>query len=124
MKDAEEADVEKLVKAVLNVRLSESEDDPNKHISILDLPGSILIIPQATLGGRMKGKMIQYHNNVNKDKGLALYELFINLCKKYTSENEKWSKSINECKIKSGTYGIRQVYSTETNGPYLHMIEF
>jgi D-tyrosyl-tRNA(Tyr) deacylase len=113
------------VKSLLNVKLSESESDPAKLVSVLDLPGSILIIPQATLGGRAKGKMIQYHNNVNKEKGLELYQLFVELCKKYTSENENWSKTTSRaCKVESGTYGIKQVYSTETNGPYLHLIEF
>ena len=72
----------------------------------------------------MKGKMIQYHNNVNKDIGLELYEKFISLSKKYTSENENWCKSKIDLKIEHGTYGIRQVYNTETNGPYLHLIEF
>ena len=74
-------------------------------------------------GGRMKGKMIQYHYNVNKDVGLELYEKFISFIKKFANENEKWAKS-GTCKVENGTYGIRQVYSTETNGPYLHLIEF
>jgi D-Tyr-tRNAtyr deacylase len=73
-------------------------------------------------GGRVKGRMVQYHNNVNKEKGLELYEKFIELCRKLTGENDKWKQT--GCKIEHGTYGIRQVYSTETNGPYLHMIEF
>ena len=66
--------------------------------------------------------MIQYHKNINKDKGLEFYEQFTSLCKKYTSENLIWVQK--ECKVVHGTYGIRQVYSTETNGPYLHLIEF
>ena len=72
----------------------------------------------------MKGKMIQYHNNVNKEKGSELYEKFIELIKKYANENPKWANNKNDLKICHGTYGIRQVYSTITNGPYLHMIEF
>lgn len=107
---------------MLSVRLSELDDDPSKHCSILDLPGSILIVPQACLGGKMKGKMIQYHNNINKDRGLELYEKFVSLCNKYANENPKW-KAVN-FKICHGTYGIRQIYSTNTNGPYLHLIEF
>lgn len=79
-------------------------------------------MPQATLGGKMKGKMFQYHNNVSKDLGFELYNKFVDLMRKSAKQNEKWSK-IN-CKIENGTYGIRQVYSTETNGPYLHLIEF
>ena len=123
MKDATESDVDKLVKAVLGAKLSEVENDPSKHIGILELPGEILIIPQATLGGKIKGKMFQYHNNVNKDLGLELYTKFVDLCKKYASEHPVWSAKGN-LKVVNGTYGIRQVYSTETNGPYLHLIEF
>lgn len=107
---------------MLNVKLSELDTDPSKHCSILDLPGNILIVPQACLGSRMKGKLMQYHNIVNKDLGLELYQKFISLCKKYTNENAKWSQS-KELKVCHGTYGIRQVYSTVTNGPYLHLIE-
>jgi D-tyrosyl-tRNA(Tyr) deacylase len=66
--------------------------------------------------------MVQYHHNINKDKGLELFQKFIDDCKKAASESNKWKS--NNCKIEHGTYGIRQVYSTETNGPYLHMIEF
>ena len=41
--------VEKLVKAVLGAKLSEGEFGA-KRVSILDLPGDILVVPQATLG--------------------------------------------------------------------------
>ncbi|CAF1054415.1 unnamed protein product [Brachionus calyciflorus] len=123
MKDATEADVDKLVRSVLGAKLSEPDNDPSKHIPILDIPGDILIIPQATLGGKIKGKVFQYHYNVNKDLGFELYSKFIELCKKYAREHPVWSKNSN-LKIVNGTYGIRQVYSTETNGPYLHLIEF
>lgn len=108
---------------VLGVKLSETSfEDSNKRVGILDLPGDILIIPQATLGGKLKGKMIQYHNNVNKDIGAELYSKFVEICKKYAGESSKWMNG--NCKIFNGTYGIRQVYSTLTNGPYLHIIEF
>ncbi|RMZ97841.1 putative D-tyrosyl-tRNA(Tyr) deacylase 2 [Brachionus plicatilis] len=120
MKDATEADVDKLAKSVLNVRLSQTED--SKSTSVLDLPGDILIIPQACLGGKMKGKMFQYHNNIGKDAGLDFYAKFVDLCKKYAAEHPVWSLNKN-LKVLSGTYGIRQVYSTETNGPNMHLIE-
>ncbi len=81
----------------------------------------MLIIPQATLGGRMKGKAFQYHNNVEKDKGKEFYDYFVQLFEKSLQENSKWLE--NKCRIKYGTYGIRQVYSSETNGPYLHVVE-
>lgn len=71
--------VQKVVKSILNIKLSESVDKPG-NVSILDLPGDVLIVPQATLGGKMKGKSVQYHSNIAKDEGRIFYERFIALC--------------------------------------------
>ena len=85
--------------------------------TITDLPGDILIIPQATLGGRLNGHRFQYHHNINKDAGLEFYNKFVSdlrtLCSK-TTENV----------VHAGSYGIKQIYSCETNGPSMHLIEF
>lgn len=107
------------MKSLINVKLSETDDE--NHVSIIDLPGDVLVIPQATLGGKMKGKAIQYHNNIEKEKGKQLYEKFIQLLESNLKSSSKWFE--NNCKLKYGTYGIRQVYSTQTNGPYLHIID-
>jgi len=87
--------------------------------SVLDLPGDILIVPQACLGGKHKGKAFQYHANINKVRGEELYKKFVELCK--TKAGPKWAQ---KCKLVHGTYGIKQVFSTTTNGPFLHIIEF
>jgi D-aminoacyl-tRNA deacylase len=105
---------------ILGVKLSEI--DNNKHVSIVDLPGDILIIPQATLGAQLKGKSYQYHGNIEKEKGFILFNKFIELLEKNCKENTKWLEAGKT--IQNGTYGNRQIYSTETNGPYLHLIEF
>ena len=49
MKGASVEVVEKLVKSVLGAKLSEGEFG-TKRVSIFDLPGDILVVPQATLG--------------------------------------------------------------------------
>jgi D-tyrosyl-tRNA(Tyr) deacylase len=109
---------------VLNLRLCETDNaESSKLKSILELPGSILIVPQACLGGRIKGKMVQYHTNISKEKGLGFYEKFCNLCKKYAGESREWNAG-KDLTIHNGTYGIKQVYSTETNGPFFHLVEF
>lgn len=110
--------VEKMAKAALNTRLSDAEN--GKLVSVLDLPGDVLIIPQATLGGNLKGKVMQYHRNINKEEGENLYRAFVDLCRKTVQGQEK-SK---DCDVKAGTYGNRQVFSTDTNGPFTHLIEF
>ena len=108
------------VKGVLNVRLSDNEE--GKLVSILELPGDVLVIPQATLGGRVKGKAMQYHANVEKVLGEDLYSEFVELCRQTVEKNPVGGE--RGCEFKWGTYGNRQVSAIDTNGPYTHILEF
>ena len=48
-----------------------------KPQSLLEVPScNVLIIPQATLAGKQKGKVVQYHAQCEKTKGEELYYLF------------------------------------------------
>ncbi|CAF1150634.1 unnamed protein product [Rotaria magnacalcarata] len=114
LKDAQLDDVIKLAKEIGTVRLCESE---NGLKTIVDLPGDLLIIPQATLGGRLNGHRFQYHSNINKDAGLEFYDKFVAILRELCSQNK-------DNIIHAGSYGIRQIYSCETNGPAMHIIEF
>lgn len=104
------------VSSLLNLRLCES--DSGKMVSVLELPGCLLIVPQATLGGKNKGRAMQYHNNISKEDGLRLYSAFVALCEKELSGVE------GDVTVKHGTYGNRQVLKLDTNGPYTHLMEF
>ncbi|XP_035529970.1 D-aminoacyl-tRNA deacylase 2 [Morone saxatilis] len=104
----------KMVSTLLNLRLCES--DSGKMVSVAELPGSLLIVPQATLGGKCKGRAMQYHNNISKEDGLRLYGAFVSLC-----ERELTAAAVT---VKHGTYGNRQVLKLDTNGPYTHLMEF
>ncbi|XP_018558710.1 LOW QUALITY PROTEIN: D-aminoacyl-tRNA deacylase 2 [Lates calcarifer] len=106
----------KMVSTLLNLRLCES--DSGKMVSVLELPGSLLIVPQATLGGKAKGRAMQYHNNISKEDGLRLYRRFVSLCEK------ELAAAASEVTVKHGTYGNRQVLKLDTNGPYTHLMEF
>ncbi|NXU55736.1 DTD2 deacylase, partial [Turnix velox] len=119
-KGAAEDLVPKIVNTLLNVKLSEKES--GEYVSVLDLPGDVLIIPQATLGGKLKGKKMQYHSNIEKEKGLELYSQFVTLCEKELASNAKCVEA--GVLLKHGTYGNRQVLKLDTNGPYTHLIEF
>ncbi|KAM9289638.1 D-aminoacyl-tRNA deacylase 2 [Cariama cristata] len=119
-KGADEDLVPKIVNMLLNVKLSENES--GEYVSVLDLPGDVLIIPQATLGGKPKGRKMQYHANTEKEKGLELYSQFVTLCEKELTANAKCVEA--GVLIKHGTYGNRQVLKLDTNGPYTHLIEF
>ncbi|CAJ1073279.1 D-aminoacyl-tRNA deacylase 2-like [Xyrichtys novacula] len=110
----------KMVSTLLNLRLCET--DSGKLASVLELPGSVLIVPQATLGGKAKGRGMQYHNNINKEDGLRLYDAFVSLCEKELMAASGGNKA--EVTVKHGTYGNRQVLKIDTNGPYTHLMEF
>ncbi|KAJ7990913.1 hypothetical protein DPEC_G00291820 [Dallia pectoralis] len=117
-KGAVEDIIPKIVNTLLNLKLCEA--DSGKYVSVLDLPGSVLIVPQATLGGKAKGKGMQYHNNIGKDEGLQLYSSFVSMCEKELASCTSDTKHI----VKHGTYGNRQVLKLDTNGPYTHLMEF
>ncbi|XP_006006419.1 D-aminoacyl-tRNA deacylase 2 [Latimeria chalumnae] len=119
-KGANEDLIPKMVSTLLNLKLCETEN--GKYVSVLDLPGSILIVPQATLGGKAKGRSMQYHSNIGKEEGMQLYSHFVAYCEKELTSNTKCSEA--GVVIKHGTYGNRQVLKLDTNGPYTHLIEF
>lgn len=110
----------KMVSTLLNLRLCESAS--GKMLSVLELPGSLLIVPQATLGGKVKGRAMQYHNNISKEEGLQLYSAFVSLCEKELTAAAAGSSA--DVTVKHGTYGNRQVLKLDTNGPYTHLMEF
>lgn len=107
-------------KTILGIRLSSSEE--GKLVSILDLPGDVLIVPQATLGGRAKGKSMQYHMNIDKESGRSLYQEFCDECKNQILKSPKCQEAGTS--FHHGTYGNTQVLKLDTNGPYTHLIEF
>ncbi|XP_041069808.1 D-aminoacyl-tRNA deacylase 2 [Carcharodon carcharias] len=112
--------VPKMVNTLLNVKLCETNED--NYVSVLDLPANVLIIPQATLGGKAKGRNMQYHYNIAKEEGKELYAHFVALCEKAFASNGKCAEA--GVVVRHGTYGNRQVLQMDTNGPYTHMIEF
>lgn len=115
--------IPKVVKSILNVRLSETTGRP-RNVSVLELPGDVLIVPQATLGGKMKGRSVQYHSNISKDEGRVFYEKFITLCEETVQANSTNLPDSPPKKVKHGTYGNRQVLNVETNGPFTHVFDF
>ena len=82
-------------------------------VNVIESGCDVLVVPQATLGGKVKGKQLQYHGNINKSQGLEMYNLFC-------AEIRECCKST----VETGTYGNRQVLRTETEGPFSHVLDF
>jgi D-tyrosyl-tRNA(Tyr) deacylase len=110
-----------------------------------------LIIPQATLAGRLKGKAVQYHDQCPKDRGQILYDRFVQkmrstllppelldqldrngeLLFQRTSEGAGDATGdacvpgvVLRRKVLNGTYGNRQALTLDSYGPMTHLFEF
>ncbi|KAJ3612996.1 hypothetical protein NHX12_019253 [Muraenolepis orangiensis] len=78
-KGATEDMLPQMVSSLLNQRLCEK---PSGGLgSVLEVGGSVLLVPQATLGGRAKGRVMQYHGNIAKEEGRRLYQCLVSLCR-------------------------------------------
>jgi len=115
LKGVTEELVKKAAKVALGVKLSEAEEG-EKRVDVVTNKGEVLVVPQATLGGKLKGSSLQYHNNVKPAEGEEMYKLF---CKMLMEAREEEEFSM----VKVGMFGARQVLSMETNGPYSHVID-
>ncbi|VDQ05999.1 unnamed protein product [Trichobilharzia regenti] len=119
LKECSDEDLQRVAETICTVRLI--SDENNKLLSVVDSPCDLLIIPQFCLAGKLKGKCFQYHSAVPRTTAELLYPRLVKFCDSYLKNNSSWSSK--SCKFFSGTFGIRQILSLETNGPFTHTIE-
>ncbi|CAL8110049.1 unnamed protein product [Orchesella dallaii] len=122
--------IDSIVKAIMTVKLSEpdlpssetsnsgeSSSNNVRRKSVVDCDYDILVVPQATLGGKLKGTGVQYHGLVSKDLGFELFHGFVKALKEFKAGARKGN-------VECGVYGARQILNMETNGPFTHVFEF
>jgi D-tyrosyl-tRNA(Tyr) deacylase len=106
--------VSKAAKAVLTARLLSTEVmGGGEPCSVTDIGASVMIVPQFSLAGKLKGAQAQYHGGIPKDECALLYEAFCAEIKQGSSGN-----------VVAGVFGNRQGLSFESEGPFTHMLEF
>ena len=108
--------VKRAASLALGVKLTHDEET-SKLKSALDANGDVLIVPQACLGGKVKGKSFQYHNLMGRDACKDMYQAFIDACAELLAS----SKSTGA--LRHGTYGNRQALNIDSDGPYTHIID-
>lgn len=102
----------------------------------------ILIVPQASLGGNLKGKTVQFHHLVNRAEGEKLYNAFCrhmraargidndavdaNGCPLVAvaggpSSEGDWVKY--DGRVYNGVFGNRQGLKLESDGPFAHTFD-
>lgn len=113
-----DAKLQKLASVICNTKLCEKDGE---LVSVLNLPGDLLLVPHFCLGGRLKGKQFQYHGIASKEQGGKYFKTLVDECRDLASACGSWKSSGS--RVFAGTYGIRQILSFESNGPYTHMVE-
>ena len=126
-----------------------------KPTSLVERPSTdVLVIPQATLAGKAKGKVVQYHQQIGKDEGHQLYHLFVDELRRTLLPQDvlMMPHDVNGVAVTTaqdgagaleegdgpappppprqhrqvlcGTYGNRQALSFDSEGPFSHSFEF
>lgn len=152
---ATDAAVAKLVKTLLTVRLIPSGDSGRPASAVecaTQAEGAwapdLLVVPQACLSGKAKGKQVQYHGQLAKDEGARMYAAFVELlqsqaaalvagsggggkAKARGADGDDESKggegevpAVTVPRVLAGTYGNRQGLELKTDGPMTHFFEF
>lgn len=108
--DDTEADIDWMVRKVVNLRVFEDENDV-MNLSILDVGGEILSISQFTLyGDPKKGNRPSYINALGGEKAEPMYELF--------------NKKLNEhVKTYGGVFGADMKVEILNDGPCTIIID-
>ncbi|KAG9336397.1 hypothetical protein JZ751_002744 [Albula glossodonta] len=119
-KGATEKLISKMVKALLNVKVFEVGS--GKQASVLELPGSILVVPQDTLGGQARWRSMQYPNNIDSLKGLQLYGSFVTQLESHVISSSKCAEA--GVVVRCGVYGEQQALVLDSDGVSTHLIEF
>ena len=123
MQGSSESDASRAAETVTSVRLcevaEEEEGGSAKRRSVSESCGRLLVVPQATLGGKLKGRSLQYHGNVSREEGEALYRTF---CRQLENRMGAAAESGGK-KVLCCLYGARQVLAMDTNGPFTHVFD-
>jgi len=103
-----------------------------KRMSVLERLGDVLVVPQFTLGAKLKGRKgnnsLQYHGNVDKADGERLFKAFCAALKALVEEDDpkevpQGSQGSLRPRVVGGVYGARQRLAMDTDGPYTHTLQ-
>ena len=132
--------ISRAVKSLMNAKLATTsgwKTDHSDAVSISSLvetnePTHLVIIPQATLSGRLNpgDKYLKYHRQVDRVRSYQLYCDFIRGIAEYMKSNEGIDFSSNTHRIGDslavswGSFGKRQGFEFASSGPSTHYFEF
>lgn len=119
-KGATEKTIPKMVNTLLNATFFPTST--GSHVSIMELPGSVMIIPQDTMTGVVKGSRVQHNDAIESWKGLYIYQQFVTQCEKEVAASTKCTEA--GVVVRHGVYGNMQTLYLNSNAPLTHVLEF
>ena len=100
-----ENSAQRLLEKILKFRVF-ADDDDKMNLSLSDIKGDLLIVPQFTLAANtQKGLRPSFSSAATPDEGSRLYNHVVELAKKST------------CKIETGKFGADMKVSLVNDGP-------
>ncbi|KAA0196827.1 Ubiquitin protein 5 [Fasciolopsis buskii] len=117
LKTCSKEDIPKIVDTICNIRMLSGSE---RLCSLIELPGDLLIVPHFCLAGKLKQNAFQYHSAATKESSEMLYNSLVATCESFLLSFPSWSES---CKLRYGTFAIRQDLSVESHGPFFHVVD-
>ncbi|MFW6172397.1 MAG: D-aminoacyl-tRNA deacylase [Elusimicrobiota bacterium] len=104
-KDDSQEDIDYIVDKSVNLRIF-SDAENKMNLSVKDIKGEILAVPQFTLYGNCrKGRRPNFTQSADKDKGKEYFNRYIKKLKR------------TEIKVKKGLFGAEMKVNIVNNGP-------
>lgn len=128
-KEVADAEIKSAVSRILGAKIHTVPGGPVKGTFRDDdnvVQRDVLVIPQATLCGKLKKNQPQpqYYAQIEKELGAAVYERFwLEFEAQLAEINSKRAPELAG-KVRHGTYGNRQALSMTSSGPNTHQFEF
>ncbi len=104
-----EREADFLAKKLLKLRIFEDDND-RMNLSVLDIKGELLLIPQFTLYASTKKNRPSFHRALSPDKATELFDYFCNKC----------SEEVN---VESGVFGAHMNVNLINNGPVTILLD-
>jgi D-Tyr-tRNAtyr deacylase len=123
MKEATNEAIDEAITTILSLKLV-YDPETTKNGSVLDLGADVLIIPQASLAGKIKQKTTQYHGLIDKEVGADMYKKFVEIVTERVAKAAEAENAKKKGTVKCGTYGNRQGLKFVSGGPFTHQLEF
>jgi D-tyrosyl-tRNA(Tyr) deacylase len=107
-------DAAKLAKKILKYRVFADEDD-KMNLSVLDINGSVLVVPQFTLAAdTQKGLRPSFSNAAEPEKGFALFTQLIDIMRE---KGDSINAELAENWLQTGRFGADMAVELHNDGP-------